>query len=119
MHLGGAKRIELILVGPQPTVHTNTLQTSYLINIWNTIRTSNSHRLGYYIEASLSLLALFHFQSRLLVRCFKHLIMFKILIRLEQVEGIEPSSQPWQGRIITFILYLHKLVGTSGLEPET
>ena len=26
---------------------------------------------------------------------------------MEQVAGIEPASQPWQGRIITVILYLH------------
>ena len=26
---------------------------------------------------------------------------------MEQVTGIEPVSQPWQGRIITAILYLH------------
>ena len=27
-------------------------------------------------------------------------------ICLEQVNGIEPSSRPWQGRIITIILHL-------------
>ena len=26
---------------------------------------------------------------------------------MEQVMGIEPTSQPWQGRIITVILHLH------------
>ena len=26
---------------------------------------------------------------------------------MEQVAGIEPASHPWQGRIITDILYLH------------
>lgn len=27
---------------------------------------------------------------------------------MEQVTGIEPVSQPWQGCIIAFILHLHK-----------
>ena len=31
--------------------------------------------------------------------------------------GIEPTSNPWQGLIITIILYLHKLVGGVGVEP--
>ena len=31
---------------------------------------------------------------------------------LEQMKGIEPSSQPWQGRIITSILHLHGISGT-------
>ena len=26
---------------------------------------------------------------------------------LEQVRGIEPPSQPWQGRALTVVLYLH------------
>ena len=30
---------------------------------------------------------------------------------LEQMKGIEPSSQPWQGRIITSILHLHGFSG--------
>ena len=30
---------------------------------------------------------------------------------LEQVMGIEPTSQPWQGRIITVILHLHGISG--------
>lgn len=30
--------------------------------------------------------------------------------------GIEPTSNPWQGLIITDILYLHKLVGRERLE---
>ena len=30
---------------------------------------------------------------------------------LEQMKGIEPSSQPWQGRIITSILHLHGISG--------
>ena len=32
---------------------------------------------------------------------------------MEQVAGIEPASQPWQGRIITAILYLHGISITS------
>lgn len=61
--MGGKKRIELILAGPRPTVHTNTLLTSYLINIWNIIRTSRSHRLGYYIEALPHYLSTISFQD--------------------------------------------------------
>lgn len=30
---------------------------------------------------------------------------------MEQMKGIEPSSQPWQGRIITSILHLHGISG--------
>ena len=30
---------------------------------------------------------------------------------LEQMKGIEPSSQPWQGHIITSILHLHGFSG--------
>ena len=33
--------------------------------------------------------------------------------------GIEPTSNPWQGLIITIILYLHKLVGEVGADPTT
>ena len=39
------------------------------------------------------------------------------LIGVEQVMGIEPTSNPWQGLIITIILYLHKLVGDVGADP--
>ena len=36
----------------------------------------------------------------------------RLTTHLEQVTGIGPVSQPWQGRIITAILYLH-IQGTS------
>lgn len=29
---------------------------------------------------------------------------------MEQVSGIEPPSQPWQGRILTAVLHLHNLI---------
>ena len=41
------------------------------------------------------------------------------LVSLEQVMGIEPISNPWQGLIITIILYLYKLVGEVGADPTT
>lgn len=31
----------------------------------------------------------------------------RLFIFLEQVSGIEPPSQPWQGRILTVVLHLH------------
>lgn len=36
--------------------------------------------------------------------------MFYIYKIMEQVAGIEPASQPWQGCIITIIRYLQGLV---------
>lgn len=29
---------------------------------------------------------------------------------MEQVSGIEPPSQPWQGRILTAVLHLHDII---------
>lgn len=36
---------------------------------------------------------------------------------LEQVSGIEPPSQPWQGRVLADVLHLHNLEGLVGFEP--
>ncbi len=33
---------------------------------------------------------------------------------LEQVAGIEPAPQPWQGRVLADILYLHNVAPRSG-----
>ena len=35
---------------------------------------------------------------------------------LEQMTGIEPASQPWQGRILTVVLHL-QVVTSMGFEP--
>ena len=35
---------------------------------------------------------------------------------MEQMTGIEPASQPWQGRILTVVLHL-QLVTSMGFEP--
>ena len=36
---------------------------------------------------------------------------------MEQVSGIEPPSQPWQGRVLADVLHLHNLEGLVGFEP--
>lgn len=43
------------------------------------------------------------------IKRFKKLLKFKSFkkSKLEQVSGIEPPSQPWQGRILTVVLHLH------------
>ena len=41
--------------------------------------------------------------------------IFPKVISLEQVKGIEPSPQPWQGRVLTVILHLLERV--MGIEP--
>ena len=36
---------------------------------------------------------------------------------MERTRGIEPPSQPWQGRILTIEPRSHKLEGLDGFEP--
>ena len=36
---------------------------------------------------------------------------------MERTRGIEPPSQPWQGRILTIEPRSHKLEGPTGFEP--
>lgn len=33
--------------------------------------------------------------------------------QMEQVMGIEPTSQPWQGHVLAVVLHLHKYGGPS------
>ena len=34
-------------------------------------------------------------------------IKHQLIINLEQAMGIEPTSQPWQGRVLAVVLRLH------------
>ena len=36
-----------------------------------------------------------------------------VKFQMEQVNGIEPSSQPWQGRILAAVLHLHYVINNT------
>ena len=46
-----------------------------------------------------------------------NIALVRRFLLLEQVSGIEPPSQPWQGRVLADVLHLHNLEGLVGFEP--